>query len=150
MTPVLMVVQMKGHVLHLAWSGPRCSGRWQTQFRSHQHVTNVGVPFVCNWWCLTEDCHIGTVVRPDDSVYRLGRWVVQKNDDQSFLSGFSILFGCSGFDLLKSVFNCFQTISLNEEFNHLWCAEKTETEKTFRNWKKQKAVVSVLGLLDKW
>ena len=32
----------------IAWSGPWCSCDWLTQFRSHQHVTDVSVAFVCD------------------------------------------------------------------------------------------------------
>ena len=39
----------------IAWSDPWCSCDWLTRFRSHQHVTDVGVAFVCDEWWLTED-----------------------------------------------------------------------------------------------
>ena len=39
----------------IAWSGPWCSCGWLTQLRSHQHVTDVSVAFVCDQWWLTED-----------------------------------------------------------------------------------------------
>ena len=39
----------------IAWSGPWCSCGWLTQLRSHQHVMDVGVVFVCDQWWLTED-----------------------------------------------------------------------------------------------
>ena len=32
----------------IAWSGPWCSCGWLTQFRSHQHVTEVSVAVVAN------------------------------------------------------------------------------------------------------
>ena len=39
----------------IAWSGPWCSCGWFTQFRSHQHVTDVSVACACHQWWLTED-----------------------------------------------------------------------------------------------
>ena len=38
-----------------AWSGPWCSCGWLTQFRSHQHVTDVSVAFLCDQRWLAED-----------------------------------------------------------------------------------------------
>ena len=39
----------------IAWSGPWCSCGWLTQFRSHQHVTDVRIAFACYQRWLTED-----------------------------------------------------------------------------------------------
>ena len=84
-------------------SGPRCSCGWLTQLRSHQHVTDVGVAFVCDQWWLAEDlCYFGAVLQEtptglDDSAFIVGGWMVHKTDDQS-------LFGSPFVVWLKNLF----------------------------------------------
>ena len=39
----------------IAWSGPWCSSGRLTQFRSHQHVTDVSVAFACDQLWMSED-----------------------------------------------------------------------------------------------
>ena len=130
----------------IAWSGPWCSCGWLTQLRSHQHVTDVGVAFVCDQWWLTEDlCYFGAILQEtpiglDDFAYMVEGWMVHKIDDRSLLGSCFVVWlknlftwdrlDLSGFDYV------FRVVYLNEKFSHLLgfffevCIARTQAAKS--------------------
>ena len=79
--------------LLVARSGSWCSVGWLPKFRSHEHVSDISVSFVCDeWWSAKDLGHLSaclqeTSVRQDDFAHADSRGVVKDTHDRSLFGG---------------------------------------------------------------